>query len=151
MDFTPWTLAGDSLIAAAALAPMLRRQHVLPLIGAFGACDAIATMLDVQLPAVRWFGPAFLVLWGLLITFNAYWLRDRLRSPIWAYLLPPLLALDNLIVPGPSPLIAGLYSSLAAAFGFTIGYAVLSALGTRVPKQRWLGAPLSIAGLLLAI
>lgn len=166
--FSLWALAGDSLIASAALSAVLpARRHAAPLIMSFGICDAAASplgpRLGLQMPASGLLAPLFLALWGGLIMLNLRSIVAWCRSPRWAYLLPPLLAFDNLVTPaggGGAPIAAGLASGFMAALGFGLGFALFGRLGgTRRHeyrpghrlRHRLVGAPLALAGILLAI
>lgn len=161
--FSLWALAGDSLIASAALSAVLpARRHAAPLIMSFGICDAAASplgpRLGLQMPASGLLAPLFLALWGGLIMLNLRSIVAWCRSPRWAYLLPPLLAFDNLVTPagGGAPIAAGLASGFMAALGFGLGFALFGRLGgTRRhghrPGHHLMGAPLALAGILLAI
>ena len=64
------------------------------------------------------------------------------RTVYWAYLLPPLLDIDNLVAPSDAPVAAGFASGGMAAVGFGLGFALLCRSGSRAPKDRWIGAAL---------
>jgi hypothetical protein len=68
----------------------------------------------------------------------------------YAYLLPPLMAIDNLLVPTRSPIEAGCISSAMATLGFALGFGLLRRVDRRSPEPRLPGALLVTAGLLLA-
>jgi hypothetical protein len=144
-------LSFDSLIAAIALAGWLPKRHILPLTVLFGLFDGGASLagptLGLQISAASLLAPAFLVAWGGAIALNLPW--KPLRS-VWAYALPPLLALDNLVVPANSALAAGLASAASAGLGFAVGLLLSRIGGSKLSTPRWIGASTIIAGLLLA-
>jgi hypothetical protein len=144
-------LSFDSLIVAIALAGWLPKRHVLPLTVLFGLFDggasAIGPTLGIQISAASLLAPSFLVVWGGAIAVNLPW---KPRRAVWAYALPPLLALDNLVVPTNSALAAGLTSSTGAALGFAVGLLLSRVGGSQLLAPRWIGASMIIAGLLLA-
>jgi hypothetical protein len=95
--------------------------------------------------------PICLAVWGGLIILNLPSIALWSRSVLWAYLLPPLLAIDNLVVTTDPPVAGGLLSSGMAAVGFGCGFAILRTSGSRVPNDPWIGVPIAAAGLLLAL
>jgi hypothetical protein len=143
-------LSLDSLIVAIALAGWLPKPHILPLAVLFGLFDGVASAagpaLGVQIPAASLLAPLFLVVWGGAIALNLPW--KPLRA-VWAYALPPLLALDNLVVPTNSALTAGLVSGASAALGFAVGLLLSRVGGPRLLAPRWIGVSTIIAGGLL--
>lgn len=155
MLFSSWALSGDSLIVAIALSAQVPPRHIIPLILLFGICDAAASAIgpslgfQPQVPSLL--VPMFLLLWGGLIMFNRPLIALCCRSVPWAYMLPPLLAVDNLVGPSNTPTAAGVVSSAAAALGFALGFAMLRGLGSRPLRHRIIGASLAAAGLLLAL
>jgi hypothetical protein len=153
MLFSSLALSNDSLIVAVALSAVLARQHIIPLIALFRICDAGASIIGpamgVQMPAASLLAPIYLVLWGGLIMLNLPSVVLWRRSVFWAYLLPPLLAIDNLVAPSGAPVAAGFASSGMAAVGFGLGFALLRRSGSGPPKHRWKGAALAAAGFLL--
>jgi hypothetical protein len=148
---TELPLSFDSLIVAVALAAWLPKRHFLALTLLFGLFDggasAAGPALGIQISAASLLAPAFLVAWGGAIALNLPW--KPLRAG-WAYALPPLLALDNLVVPANSALAAGLASSASAALGFAVGLLLARVGGPKLSAPRWIGASTIIAGLLLA-
>jgi hypothetical protein len=152
MLFSSLGLSSDSLIVAIALSTVLTPRHMAPLVILFGICDAGASMISpaiaVQMPMPS-LAPIFLLLWGGLVIVNLPSVAHRCRSVFWAYLLPPLLSIDNLVVPSDAPVAAGLVSSAMAAVGFGVGIALLCSCRPRAPRDRWVGAALAGAGLLL--
>ena len=153
MDPSPWLLSSDSLIVGGALATVVPRRHVAPLIALFGICDATASlcgpMLPMQVPA-SWFAPLVLILWGAGTLANLPAIVLNAGFSRCAYLLPPLLAVDNLLVPTPSPVSAGCTSSAMAAVGFALGLALLPWVNRGSLKPRLPGALLVAAGLSFA-
>jgi hypothetical protein len=153
MSLSSFALSADSLIVAISLSGVVRVRHVAPLVALFGISDAGATAigptLAAQIPGSSLLGAIFLVLWGGLILLNLPTAARWAQSPCWAYLLPPLLSIDNLIVPSTAPA-AGLASGAMAALGFALGFALLPRSVPIMPKNWWIGATLAAAGLLLA-
>jgi hypothetical protein len=126
MHFSPLLLSIDSFIVAFALSAAVSRRHILPLIVLFGLCDGLGTalgpVLGIQLPVAGLLSPAFLMLWGALMMRSFPLARSWAHAQGWGYLLPPLLAIDNMLVPGSEPArFAALSSSLMAALGFACG------------------------------
>jgi len=146
-------LSIDSLIASIALAGVTQKRHFVPLVILFGVCDGLASFAAPSIGGAIVTsgigGPVFLIVWGVLVMLNAPAIRGLSGSAFWAYLLPAALAIDNLLVPQPNWVSAGVTSGAMAAAGFAIG-----ALAWRIPilarlPRRWIGAPLAIAGSLL--
>jgi len=146
-------LSIDSLIVSAALSAAVPRRHAVPLIALFGICDVLGSMLHPALaPALAGAGfsaAIFLVAWGSLLIAGFPAIARWCRSPVLAYLLPPLMAIDNALVPGASPVLDGITSSVMAALGFAVGWLLLARLASRQASSRWRGALLTIAGFLL--
>jgi hypothetical protein len=157
MSFSSLLLSIDSFIVALALSVTVSRRYIPPLIVLFGACDAwgsaIGPSLGMQLPLIGVLPSIFLVLWGGLMMLSFPIIEGWCRSPAWAYLLPSLLAMDNMLLPGSEPAaIAGLYSGLMASLGFACGAIALSRRRTILPVSRqFAGISLLVAGCLLAI
>jgi hypothetical protein len=153
MLFSSLALSSDSLVVAIALSAVVTPRDMAPLIALFGICDADASMLapaiGVQMMAPGLLTPIFLMLWGGLIMLNLPSIALWCRSACCAYLLVPLLAIDNLVVASGAAVAAGLVSSAMAAVGFGLGFALSRSSGWRAPKHRWVGASLATAGLLL--
>jgi hypothetical protein len=146
-------LSFDSLIATAALSTAVRPRHYAPLAIFFGACDLVASgvaplvnaalaasslapMWDARLLALGYLVP-WLLLSGMLVLSGC---AGRVRSQnlsAAAYLLPPFFALDNLISPATSPLLAGLGSCAMAAAGFVLGAAVLHRFAPPTARPLW--------------
>lgn len=144
--FSSLPLSIDSLIAAAALSVWLPRRHMTALILLFGLFDAAASFAapSLQLAPLALGAPAFLVLWGAAVMLGLF--STPAKSAPWVYVLPPLLAIDNLVVPA-NAVAAGIFSSLAAVTGFGLGSLVLR----RSSDPRWIGGIAVGAGLLLAV
>jgi hypothetical protein len=153
MDSLFWALSSDSLIVGGALSTVVSPRHIVPLIALFGICDAAGSMLGslvgIQI-SVSWLVPLLLVVWGTAILLNLPSLVWRSRLLRCAYLLPPLMAIDNLLVPTQSPIEAGCISSAMATLGFTLGFGLLRRVDRYSLEPRLPGALLVTAGLLLA-
>jgi hypothetical protein len=126
MHFSSLLLSIDSFVMALALSAAVSRRHIAVLIVLFGLCDgvgaAVGPALGIQLPLAGLLSPAFLLLWGTLMMLSFSAAESWSRSQGWAYLLPPLLAIDNMLVPGSKPAaLAALSSGLMAALGFACG------------------------------
>jgi hypothetical protein len=126
MYFSSLLLSIDSFVVALALWAAVSRRHIAALIVLLGLCDglgaAIGPALGIQLPLAGWLAPAFLLLWGALMLLSFPVAQSWSRSQGWAYLLPPLLAIDNMLVPGSEPpVLAALSSTLMAVLGFACG------------------------------
>jgi len=146
-------LSLDSLIAAATVSAAVRSRHYAPLALLFGACDlaasSVAPVLEAHLAASN-LAPVlnahlltlgslvpWLLLSGMLVLAGSA-SRARSQNPTAAaYLLPPLFALDNLLVPAASPVLAGLSSCAMAAGGFVLGAAVLHRLAPPAGRPLW--------------
>ena len=148
-------LSVDSFLASLVLSAAVRPRHYARLVALFGACDmaasALAPVLAVRVAAAAVVIPVVLLLWGTLVLLDCRLIRNARSSSVGVYVLPPLLAVDNLLVPGANPYLAGLVSSAMAAGGFALGAAVLRRLVWPVPERRWLGASFIACGLLLAL
>ena len=126
MHFSSLLLSIDKFIVAFSLPAAVSRRHILPLIVPFGLCDGLGTalgpVLGILLPVAAPLSPTFLMLRGALMLLSFPLARSWARVQGWAYLLPPLLAIDNMLVPGSQPArFAALSSSLMAALGFACG------------------------------
>jgi hypothetical protein len=51
--------------------------------------------------------------------------------------MPPLFALDNLVLPTASPVLAGFLSGAMAAGGFVLGAVVLPRMAPPAARQAW--------------
>jgi hypothetical protein len=78
--------------------------------------------------------------------------RSWARAQGWAYLLPPLLGIDNVLVPGWDPArFAALSSSLMAALGFACDAIARRRGDNLFPAAERLNFLLTVGRLLLAI
>ena len=121
-----WTSA-DSLIAAFALSFIVPGRHALPLALMFGLCDGIGSTLGVSVPLAG--GLAAILLMGCGATLLAHHpiAQRLLNAPGWLYVLPPLLAVDNVVSRTPdAPALAALSSAIMAGLGFGCGAIVLT-------------------------
>jgi putative Mn2+ efflux pump MntP len=154
MDALSWALSNDSLIVAGALSTAVPARHIVPLVALFGICDAAGSMLGplpgIQIAILYWLAPVLLVVWGIAILRNPMSLAGRSRLLHCVYLLPPLMAIDNLLVPTQSPVEAGCISSAMAALGFALGFGLLRRVERHALEPRLPGALLVTAGLLIA-
>ena len=157
MHFSSLLLSTDSFIVALALSAAVSRRHILPLIVLFGLCDGLGTVLGpalgIQLSLAGLLSPAFLMLWGALMMLSFPVAGSWARAQGWAYLLPPFLAIDNMLVPGSEPAaLAALSSSLMAALGFACGAVAWRRGDSVFPAARRLaGISLLAAGCLLLV
>jgi hypothetical protein len=157
MLFSSLLLSTDSFIVSLAFSTGVSRRHILPLIAMFALWDgfgsAIGPALGIQLPLAGLLSPIFLMLWGGLMILSFSVVENWPQSPVWAYLLPPLLAVDNMLLPGSEPAaIAGLSSGVMAGLGFACGAMTLSRRRTVLPVGRqFIGISLLVAGCLLAM
>lgn len=159
-------LSFDSLIAAAALSAAVKPRHYAPLALFFGACDlaasSVAPVLNAALTAsslaplldARLLGLGFLVPWlvlsGMLVISGSAGRARSQNLSAAAYLLPPLFALDNLVSPVTSPVLAGLGSGAMAAAGFVLGAAVLHRLAPPATRPLW-AAGLTVVAIALQL
>lgn len=155
MSVSILTLSLDSLLAAFVVSAAVSPRHYARLAVLFGACDmagsALAPLLTTRITIATTVISALAVLWGALLLFNRrHPAISGAHSPM-VYLLPPLLALDNLLVPGTSPWLAGLASSAMAAGGFALGAVALRRFVVPTYRRRWLDASFVACGLLLNI
>ncbi|MCP3403480.1 hypothetical protein [Bradyrhizobium sp. CCGB20] len=146
-----WTSA-DSLIAAFALAFIVSRRHVLPLVLMFGVCDALGSALGVAMPVAGGLAAILLIACGASLLVRHPIAQRLLNAPGWFYVLPPLLAIDNFVLhSADAPAVAALSSAIMAALGFACGAVVSSAWRAGLYDVRRLAAACLIAaGSLLA-
>jgi hypothetical protein len=152
MAFSALLAACDSLIVLAALAAVVSPRRAPALIVLFTLCDAAGSFLGQRFAiptAAVVTAPAFLALWGAVLCAGLPAIAAPCRSPAWAYLLPPLLAIDNLVLPGADPVAAGLASGVMSALGFALGAVLVDRLDPQDHAQQLRGLPLVIASLLL--
>jgi hypothetical protein len=154
-------LSLDSLIAAVALSAAVRPRHyatlalmfglcdlaassVTPVLGAHLAASGLAPVLDAWVLELVSVVPWLLLLGILMLSAPA----RRAHSPsssFAAYLMPPVFALDNLIFPTASPVLAGLLSCAMAAAGFVLGWAVLQRMAPPAARPVWAAGLAAIA------
>jgi hypothetical protein len=140
-------LSLDSLIVALALSPSIPPRHIVPLVLLFGVCDGLASaaapLLGWNLTGGSLIAAACLVVWGAAIL-----LQLRFKPPAgFAFALPPLMGLDNLVAQASSPLVLAVASGAMAAIGFLAGFVLFR----RGVHAGWAGGALVAAGLFLAI
>jgi hypothetical protein len=153
MDWFCWTLSADSLVAGVALSAVTGRGHLVPLAVLFGISDTVASQAGQGLGstvALAWLVPAVLLLCGAVILLGRQDLAWRRPLGRAAYLLPPLMAMDNLLVPTQYPITAGCISGMMAALGFALGLETMRRLHRHAPGPKLPGVILVGAGLLLA-
>ncbi|MET4067201.1 hypothetical protein ABID58_001984 [Bradyrhizobium sp. S3.2.6] len=120
-----WTSA-DSLIAAFALSFVVPGRHVLPLALMFGLCDGLGSALGVSLPPAGGLAAMLLMASGAALLVGLPIAQRLVNAPGWLYVLPPLLAIDNVVSrTGDAPALA-LSSAIMAGLGFACGAVVLS-------------------------
>ncbi|MCK1385618.1 hypothetical protein [Bradyrhizobium sp. 21] len=152
MSFHLLSTSTDSLIAAFALAFIVPRRHVLPLILMFGLCDALGAALGVSVPIADGLAAVTLMACGALLLLRLP-LAHRLTQAVgWVYALPPLLAIDNVMSHAADHIgLVALSSALAAGLGFAGGAVTLGAWSVSPERRRWFaGACLLAAGSTLA-
>lgn len=121
-----WTSA-DSLIVVFALAFVMPRWHALPLALMFGLCDGLGSALGVSLPLAGGLGAILLMACGAALLVCLPIAQRLLKAPGWLYVLPPLLAIDNVMSrTSDAPALAALSSAIMAGLGFACGAVVLS-------------------------
>jgi hypothetical protein len=146
-----WTSA-DSLVVAFALAFIVPRRHVLPLILMFGVCDALGSALGVGVPVAGGLAAIALISCGALLVLRLPVAHRLTQAAGWVYVLPPLLAMDNVVshVPDHIGLVA-LSSAGMAGLGFSCGATALCSSNASPESGRSLaGACLLVAGSVLA-
>ncbi|MET3911549.1 hypothetical protein ABID59_005913 [Bradyrhizobium sp. S3.3.6] len=146
-----WTSA-DSLIAAFALSFVVPGRHVLPLALMFGLCDGLGSALGVSLPPAGGLAAMLLMASGAALLVGLPIAQRLVNAPGWLYVLPPLLAIDNVVSrTGDAPALAALSSAIMAGLGFACGAVVLSWCRAGLRDARPLAAAsLIAAGSLLA-
>ncbi|MET4389334.1 hypothetical protein ABIB73_005105 [Bradyrhizobium sp. F1.4.3] len=131
-----WTSA-DSLIAAFALSFIVPRRHVLPLALMFGVCDGLGSALGVSVPLAGGLAAILLMACGAALIVRHPVAQRLLDAPALLYVLPPLLAIDNVVSRTPdAPGLAALSSAIMAGLGFACGAAVLSRWRTGLRDAR---------------
>lgn len=146
-----WTSA-DSLTVAFALAFVVPGRHALPLALMFGVCDGLGSALGVGLPPAGGLAATLMLACGTALLVGMPVAQRLLRAPNWLYVLPPLLAIDNVAAhTRDAPLLAALSSAIMAGLGFACGTVVLNWLRPGLRDARPLAAAsLIAAGSLLA-
>ncbi|MBR0723825.1 hypothetical protein [Bradyrhizobium manausense] len=121
-----WTSA-DSLVAAFALSVLVPWRHALPLALMFGLCDGLGSALGVSLPFAGGLGAMLLMASGAALLVGLPIAQRLLTAPGWLYVLPPLLAIDNVVSrTSDAPALAALASAIMAGLGFASGAIVLN-------------------------
>jgi hypothetical protein len=146
-----WTSA-DSLIAAFALSFILPGRRALPLALMFGLCDGLGSALGVSLPLAGGLAAPLLMACGAALLVGLPIAQRLLTAPGWLYVLPPLLAIDNVVSHvSDAPALAALSSAIMAGLGFACGAVALSWWRAGLRDARPLAAACLIAaGSLLA-
>jgi hypothetical protein len=146
-----WT-STDSFIAAFALSFILPGRHALPLALMFGLCDGLGSALGVSLPLADGLAAMLLMACGAALLVGLPIAQRLLNAPGWLYVLPPLLAIDNVVSHvSDAPALAALSSAIMAGLGFACGAAVSSGWRAGLRDVRPLAAACLIAaGSLLA-
>ena len=146
-----WTSA-DSLIAAFALSFIVPRRHIVSLALMFGVCDGLGSALSVSMPLAGGLAAVLLMACGAALLARHPIAQRLLNAPGWLYVLPPLLAIDNVVSHAPDvPVLAALSSAIMAGLGFACGGVVLNRWRAGLRDARPLAAACLIAaGSLLA-
>jgi hypothetical protein len=146
-----WTSA-DSLIAAFALSFIVPRRQMLPLALMFGLCDGLGSAFGVGVPLAGRLAAILLMACGVALLMRQPIAQRLLNAPGWLYVLPPLLAIDNVVSRVPdAPALAALSSAIMAGLGFASGTVVLNGWRASLRDARPLAAAYLIAaGSLLA-
>ncbi|MBR1092116.1 hypothetical protein JQ621_32110 [Bradyrhizobium manausense] len=140
-----WTSA-DSLIVAFALSFVVPARHALPLAVMFGLCDGLGSALGVSLPLAGGLAAMLLLACGVALLAGLPVARSLSRAPGWLYVLPPLLAIDNVAMrSADAPHLAALSSAIMAGLGFACGAAVLNRWRAGLRDARRLAAALLVA------
>ena len=140
-----WTSV-DSLIAAFALSFVVPWRHALPLALTFGLCDGLGSALGVSLPLAGGLAAMLLMAGGAALLAGLPIAKRLLSAPGWLYVLPPLLAIDNVVSrTSDAPALAALSSAIMAGLGFACGAVVLNRWRTDLRDARSLTAICLIA------
>ncbi|MGZ4617484.1 MAG: hypothetical protein ACXV3F_01895 [Frankiaceae bacterium] len=156
---TIFLLGFDSLVAAAALGPLAHRRSRWILVGLFGGCDGLATLVGemglFRLPHLAvGLVPVALACYGVYLMAVSAWARRLGR--IGMFITPVLLSLDNLVAgqadsAGLSiqqvPLVT-VVSCLLALVGLLLGANV--AARTDMSRNRLAGIGLLLAAVAIA-
>jgi hypothetical protein len=152
MSLHPLWTSVDSLVVAFALSFIVARSQMVPLVLMFGLCDALGSAIGVSMPIAGGLAAMALISCGAWLTLRlpvAY--RPTLAAG-WVYVLPPLLAIDNVLsrAPGDIGLVA-LSSAAMAGLGFACGAVALGSWNISPERrQTFAGACLLVAGSTLA-
>ncbi len=120
-------MSADSLIAAFAMSFIVPRRHILPLALMFGLCDGLGSALGVSMPLAGGLAAVLLIACGGALLMRHPFAQRLVDAPGWLYVLPPLLAIDNVVSPTPeAPVLAALSSAIMAGLGFACGAIVLN-------------------------
>lgn len=152
MSLHPLWTSADSLMAAFALAFIVPQRHFLPLALMFGLCDGLGSALGVSLPLAGGLAAVLLMACGAALLMHQRIAQRLLKAPGWLYVLPPLLAIDNVVSrTGDAPALVALSSAIMAGLGFACGAIVLTRWRAGLRDARPLAAACLIAaGSLLA-
>src|SRR5947209_20507217 len=105
MSLHPLWTSLDSLVAAFALSFIVARRHALPLALMFGLCDGLGSALGVSMPLAGALAAVLLIACGAALLMRHPIAQRFLDAPGWLYVLPPLLAIDNLITRTPEAVV----------------------------------------------
>ena len=146
-----WTSI-DSLIAAFALSFIVPRRQMLSLALMFGLCDGLGSALGVSVPLAGGLAAVLLMACGAALLMRHPIAQRLIEAPGWPYVLPALLAIDNVVSRTPdAPVLAALSSVIMAGLGLACGAVVLSGSRAGLRDARPLAAACLIAaGSLLA-
>jgi hypothetical protein len=139
-------MSADSLIAAFAFSFIVPGRHVLPLALMFGLCDGLGSALGVSVPLAGGIAAILLIACGAVLVVRHPIAQRLLNAPGWLYVLPPLLAIDNVVSRTPdAPALAALSSAIMAGLGFACGAIVLNQWRAGLRDARPLAAACLIA------
>jgi hypothetical protein len=124
----------------------------MPLALAFGLCDGLGSAVGVSLPLGGGLSAILLMACGAALVVDLPIAHRLLKAPGWLYVLPPLLAIDNVVSrTSDVPALAALSSAIMAGLGFACGAIVLNWWRADLRDARPLAAVCLIgAGSLLA-
>ncbi|WP_426421135.1 hypothetical protein [Bradyrhizobium genosp. A] len=140
-------MSADSLVAAFALSFVVPVRHALPLALMFGLCDGLGSALGVSLPLAGGLAAILLMASGAALLVRPPIAQRLLTAPGWLYVLPPLLAIDNVVSrTSNAPALAALSSAVMAGLGFACGAVLLSWCRAGLRDARPVAAACLIAG-----
>ena len=153
MSLHPLWTSADSLVVAFALAFIVPRRHVLPLILMFGVCDALGSALGVSVPVAGGLAAVALISCGALLILRLPVAHRLTQATGWVYVLPPLLAMDNVMSHAPDHIgLVALSSAAMAGLGFSCGTTALGSWNASPDSGRsFAGGCLLVAGSVLAL